>query len=214
MKNIPMFTTEYGVASLVLEEIPYRGEAYVHLLSTEDPKELTQECLHFCRAVGAEWIYAKGHPYLEGFPLHTAILQMACTYSSLPKAQAQLCPVREETVKKWQELYNARMRDVDNSAWMTAAEGKRMLNSRDGYFIYEGQTLLGIGRAAGDEIIAVASAQAGAGREVVLALAGALQADTIRLQVASTNTRAIRLYEKLGFAAEKEISRWYKIFPC
>ena len=31
MKDFPVFTTENGVASLILKEIPYRGEAYIHL---------------------------------------------------------------------------------------------------------------------------------------------------------------------------------------
>jgi len=213
VKNIPMFTTQYGVASLILAEIPYRGEAYVHVQSTQNPDELIQECVGFCRAAGADFIYAKGHPYLENYPLHTAILKMTCPRSRLPKAQAQLQSVTEETVKLWQDLYNARMRDVDNSAWMTAAESKQMLQNQDGYFIYDGQTLLGIGRAAGDEIIALASAKRGAGSQIVPALAGVLDAETVWLQVAGTNSRAVDLYKKLGFAVEKEISRWYKIFP-
>jgi hypothetical protein len=29
MRDIPMFTTEYGVASLVLKEIPYQAAAYI-----------------------------------------------------------------------------------------------------------------------------------------------------------------------------------------
>ena len=33
----------------------------------------------------------------------------------------------------------------------------------------------------------------------------------LRLEVASTNERAIRLYEKLGFIKTGEISRWYRV---
>jgi ribosomal protein S18 acetylase RimI-like enzyme len=33
----------------------------------------------------------------------------------------------------------------------------------------------------------------------------------IVLQVASTNEKALRLYEKMGFIRTKEISRWYRI---
>ena len=35
MKDFPMFTTEYGIASLVLKEIPYKKEAYIMLRATE-----------------------------------------------------------------------------------------------------------------------------------------------------------------------------------
>ena len=52
MKDIPMFTTEYGAASLILRELPYRGIAYVRLQATEQPEKLLEECIGFCRAFG------------------------------------------------------------------------------------------------------------------------------------------------------------------
>ena len=33
----------------------------------------------------------------------------------------------------------------------------------------------------------------------------------ITLEVASTNERAIRLYERLGFVKTREINRWYRV---
>ena len=32
MKNIPMFTTEYGVANLFLKNVPYSGAAFVQII--------------------------------------------------------------------------------------------------------------------------------------------------------------------------------------
>ena len=46
MKDFPMFTTENGVASLVLREIPTRGDAYITVLSSEEPEKLLEECMH------------------------------------------------------------------------------------------------------------------------------------------------------------------------
>ena len=37
MKDLQVFTTEHGVASLILKEIPYQGTAYISSLSIEDP---------------------------------------------------------------------------------------------------------------------------------------------------------------------------------
>ena len=54
MKDLPMFTTQNGVASLTLREIPYQQTAYIKLQATQQPKELLEECVGFCRAVGAE----------------------------------------------------------------------------------------------------------------------------------------------------------------
>ena len=44
MKDIPMFTTEYGIASLTLGQVPYTATAYIRLQATEQPAELLQEC--------------------------------------------------------------------------------------------------------------------------------------------------------------------------
>ena len=59
MRNIPVFTTEFGVASLILKEIPYTQTAYIKILSSLAPVELLEECRSFCRAAGAEKIYAE-----------------------------------------------------------------------------------------------------------------------------------------------------------
>jgi ribosomal protein S18 acetylase RimI-like enzyme len=50
------------------------------------------------------------------------------------------------------------------------------------------------------------------GKDVFAALTHALMNDRIVLEVASTNRRAISLYESLGFIQTAELSRWYKIF--
>ena len=42
MRDFPVFTTEYGVASLILKEVPYRQEAYIILQATEAPEEPTE----------------------------------------------------------------------------------------------------------------------------------------------------------------------------
>jgi len=76
MKDFPMFTTEFGIASLVLKEIPYRGEAYIIIQDTQQPEQLLQECVSFCRMCGAEKIYARGHKITENYPLHCIVYEM------------------------------------------------------------------------------------------------------------------------------------------
>ena len=66
MKDFPLFTTENGVASLILKEIPYRSEAYIVLRDARSAEALLRECADFCRACGAEKVYASGHPVVEG----------------------------------------------------------------------------------------------------------------------------------------------------
>ena len=76
MRDIPMFTTENGIATLVLREIPTKQTAYIHLQSSQEPERLLSECVDFCRAAGAEKIYATGHACLEKYPLFTTIICM------------------------------------------------------------------------------------------------------------------------------------------
>lgn len=213
MKDIPLFTTEFGVASLILKEIPYRGIAYIRLQATEMPLELLTECIGFCRACGAEFFYATGHPCLAQYPLHTAVLLMRRSTDGLPETDAALFPVLPETLKKWRSIYNARMADVPNASYMTEQDAKAMLKRGDGYFVHRGDQLLGIGMASGGKIDAVISTAAGAGRDAVLALASVLTEDTVSMEVATANQKAVRLYEKLGFTAVKELSRWYHVSP-
>ena len=47
MKDIPVFTTEYGVASLFLREIPYRSRAHIKIQSSQEPEKLLEECISF-----------------------------------------------------------------------------------------------------------------------------------------------------------------------
>ena len=67
MKNIPMFTTPYGIATLILREIPWSGNGYVLIRSAWEGQTaaLLEECRGFCRAVGAERIYAAWVSILE-----------------------------------------------------------------------------------------------------------------------------------------------------
>ncbi len=212
MQNIPMFTTENGVASLTLKEIPYTHKAYITIQDSSQPKDFLKECVDFCRAVGAEEFYATGHIFLEGFPLHTIIYEMKRSVAGLPETDACLFPAQEKTLQKWREIYNCRMSGVSHSVFMTAMDAQRYIREGSAYFVHKNDTLLGIGIAKGDRVEAVISVVPGSGRDVLLALISTLTEDPASLTVANDNQPAIALYERLGFVKTREISRWYKIF--
>lgn len=211
MKDLPVFTTEYGVATLILKEIPYQQTAYVILRDSREPLALARECEQFCRACGAERIYATGHDSLSEFPFYTAMWEMTCLREGIADTDAALWPVQERTLTKWKDIYNEKVKKLPNGAWMKDADAKEMLQKGDGYFIHRGQTLLGIGRACADRIDWVAALEPGAGADVVKALSHAVTEDSVSLTVASVNHKAVQLYERLGFIKTTEISSWFQL---
>ena len=213
MRDFPFFTTDFGIASLVLKQIPYRQEAYITLLEVQ-PEGLDdhlRECAAFCRMAGAERIYAKGHPALERYPLHTAVLEMRGTAWVDKEKLENLFPVTEATVSRWRQIYNERMKTVDNAGTLEARDEKEILESGGAYFVHHEGELLGIGWLEDTKLLAVAAVKPGAGERVMHTLMSLVEGADMTLEVASTNEKAIRLYEKLGFIQTAEVSHWYRV---
>lgn len=211
MKDFPVFPTSHGAASLTLKEIPYRREAYIKIQSTQEPELLLEECIGFCTACGAERIYASGHDFLGQFPLHTSVCQMkGCLFLSEEEIPSMF-PVTEATVSKWREIYNDKMQRVDNASTLEARDESEILRSGGAYFVHRSGELLGIGWLVEDKLAAMAAVKPGAGEMVCKAMQSLIPQQTITLEVASTNQKAIRLYERLGFLKTEELSRWYRV---
>jgi GNAT superfamily N-acetyltransferase len=212
MKDIPMFTTDSGVSSLILKEIPYKQLAFIHVQDVK-PGQLKphlEECISFCRMVGAEKILAKGHEELENYPLESVVVEMTL----LPQQQepeANLWPVTQESVAKWREVYNQAMGKFDNHATLTFHDEKRIVQSGGAYFVHRDGTLLGIGWMDGQELLALVSVIPGMGETVARTLFTTVGSDKITLEVVSDNLRAVRLYERMGFVKTREVSRWYRL---
>lgn len=213
MKDFPVFTTEYGVASLFLKEIPYREIAYVVIRSTEQPEELLRECVSFCRVCGAEEIFASGHSFLETYPLHSVICEMRGEVLPDEEKVEHLWPVTEENIGQWRQICNERMRRVDHSSTQESRDEKRILDSGGACFVHHSGELLGIGWIEDGKLLAVAATQPGMGQRVMHTLMSTVPGQPLKLEVVSTNTKAIRLYEKLGFMKTAEVRRWYRVLP-
>lgn len=210
MRDIPIFTTEFGIASLILREIPYKEIAYVRVQSSLQPRILLEECASFCRAAGAERVYADtGGGW--SYPIHTQILQLSLPREKLPDTRSQAVPVTDDTLRFFREIYNKKMSRVDNASYMTKQDARQCLDSRTGYFVRKDGADVAIVIASAGKLDALAAIQPGGGREGVLALKQLLAEETIKLEVASTNSRALRLYQSLGFTEDRVLSTWYKI---
>jgi len=103
------------------------------------------------------------------------------------------------------------MRTVDNAGTLESREEEKIAESGGAYFVHEGGELLGIFWLEGNKLLAVAAVKKGAGEQVMHTMMSLLEGQTMELEVASTNERAIRLYERLGFVKTAELSRWYQV---
>ena len=213
MRDFPIFTTEYGVSSLILKEIPYRNQAYIRIRDVQEEffTEHLAECVSFCRMCGADRIFAAGTERLEGYPLYTEVYEMRGTACPEEEKIASLFPVTEETVGKWRTIYNEAMRRVDNAGTLESREEKKILESGGAYFVHSQGQLLGIFWMEGNKLLAIAAVQKGAGETVMHTLMSLFPDGQVTLDVASTNERAIRLYERLGFMKTAQLTSWYEV---
>lgn len=216
MQDFPVFTTDSGVSSLILREIPYRREAYIRIQDVQENgfAEHLRECVSFCRMCGAEAVYASGHGLLEDCPLHVIVYEMSGEATVDRDTLKNLFPVTEATVTRWRTLYNERMGPVDNSATLTGRDESNIVASGGAYFVHDAGKLLGIGwMEDGDpvKLLAIASVERGAGSTVFNTLMSLVEGTRVTLEVVSTNTRAIQLYERMGFLVTGELRRWYRV---
>lgn len=213
MRDFPIFTTEYGVSSLVLKEIPYRGEAYIRIRDVQEEffAEHLAECVSFCRMCGAERIFAEGNEKLADHPLYTSVYQMRGKACPEEEKTACLFPVTEETVSQWRSIYNKGMRNVDNAGTLESRDEKKIIDSGSAYFVHRSGELLGIFWLEDHKLLAIVATRKGTGETVMHTMMSLLEGEQMTLEVASTNERAIKLYEKLGFIKTAELSRWYQV---
>lgn len=212
MRDFPIFTTEYGVSSLILKEIPYKNEAYIRIRDVSEGffNEHMAECVSFCRMAGADRIFAEDDGKLSSFPLYTSVYEMRGTAWVDREKLESLFPVTEATVGRWRSIYNETMRGVDNAGTLEARDEKQIL-AGNSYFIHHDGKLLGIGWLEDTKLLAIAAVEKGAGQRVMHTLMSLVEGAQMTLEVASTNERAISLYEKLGFLKTAELTRWYRV---
>ena len=213
MRDFPIFTTEFGVSSLILKEIPYRKEAYIRIRDVQKDyfAEHLAECVSFCRMCGAQRIFAEGNERLAEYPLFTSVCLMRGKACPEQEKMANLFPVTEQTVSRWRTIYNEAMRGVDNAGTLESREEKQILDSGSAYFVHRNGELLGIFWLEGTKLLAIASVKKGAGEIIMHTMMSLLEGEQIQLEVASTNAQAIRLYERLGFLKTAELCRWHQV---
>ena len=212
MRDIPLFTTENGIASLLLKKIPYTKEAYVHIRDSISCMKLLKECVDICRMAGADTVHATGHDDLAGYPEYCAVYRYKVLKEDLPATEAIVVPISTEQKAWWRQIYNSKMAQVPGAAPLSDSDLDQLITENKAFCIYKGCSAIGIGVAYAGEIQAIASVTPGGGWDSVIALAKSLSSEYVSLTVASTNRKAICLYKSLGFLETETEAVWYKIF--
>lgn len=213
MRNIPNFTCPSGGAQLILQQLPQTGTAYC-LVQWAVPGQLPSlldEVRRFCRMIDASRVLALAESFGDGgkevcCPAAFQLLQMEADREQLAPGNARLLPVEKEQWQDYMDRYNMAMAEVDGARLLSAGDAKMGIGSC--YFVYQQDTLIGLGQVKADQILSLAALMPGAGGQVLCALASVIPHEKVRLTVASTNHRALRLYERLGFQEVGVAEHW------
>ena len=218
MKDIPLFTSDCGLATLILREIGWSGSAYVLVRSVWNGRVagLLDECARFCRAVDAKQIFACWET--AELPARHAydMLDMACPKSKLPPGgPVDLEPLTRDNAGDYLRIYNECFRQVPAAASYDKksleplyGEDLAWLARVDGQYAAVAEI-----SKAGLEGIGVLPPFRGLGYDLALAVMAMVPSPEVRLKVASTNARARALYARLGFAETGVSRRWYRLAP-
>lgn len=216
MKNIPLFTSSFGLATLILREIPWSGRAYVLVREVwGDAAALLDECRGFCRAAGAGEVYAAWAEGFETLPAAHAydMLAMSCQKAALPVGTLPLVPLSRENAGAYLDIYGRCFRDVPGAASYDRKSLEPLYDEELAWLVpVEG----GYGAIAeisktGLEGIAVLPEHRGLGYPLAATVLQMVPNSTVHLKVASTNHRALMLYRRLGFTESGLARPWYQL---
>ena len=200
MKDIPIFTGCDGIATLILREIPYRGEGFVLVRSVFTTLDkCLRECEGFCRAAGAETVYFGGNADFSAYPIYAKLISREICKQNLPQTTA--CAVPAQDLEVWAQIYNEKFAAVPAAQTCRKAE--------NAFDIFRDGIRIGIGQVEGNIIRSVAAIERGFGADCIAALARLYEGETVQLLCAEQNERAMRLYDRLGFSRGEVKEAWY-----
>ena len=217
MKDLPIFTGQFGIASLILREIPYKRCAYVMVRSAQEGhmRDFLEECGGFCRAAGAEWVLASAPEPLSFLPHVHDMLEYACRRDQLPPPlqPVELAALTDDTAEQYRTIYNDLFRAIPNAATCTAEDLRRLREKGQAHLALVGGETAGICQWSAGELqtIGVLPLFRGLGHRLALTVFQRMEGEVITLRVSSSNGPALRLYQRLGFDRTRVLSSWYAL---
>lgn len=212
MTDLPVFTAADGIATLILHEIPARGEGYILVRGVFGTLDgLLRECANFCRGAGAQKVYAGGEADFSDYPVFARLMERQLLLPQIPETGCTVEAVTEENAFRWAERYNERFAAVPSAQSCGPFEARRLAKQGECFFVLEDGAPAGLGRVRGSRLLALASLRPGAGERTLFALARHCGLQKIDLTCAMENTRAMAFYDRLGFTRGLVTQRWYAV---
>ncbi len=219
MKNIPVFMAQNGTATLILQEIPHRGIAYILLRTIHDNgiSALIAEAVAFCHSCGAETCYVSpgDNDVIPNLPHAYDILMLSVEKSKLPMINkpATLLPISPDNDSIYQRIYNLCFKHTSHALTYDRSQIARIYRNEQHAFIALDSTgsACGIGELHDSTLAAVGllPEYRGGGQDLTLTLLAHCPGPDVTLTVVSDNTAALKMYQKLGFAIIGVESSWF-----
>ena len=217
MQNIPIFTGVHGMATLILKEIPTSGLAYVLVRSVwkDDLAGLLAEGRDFCRAAGAETVY--GSWDARTLPAEHAydVWELTMDRDALPQPPEALplTPLTAENGRDYLAVYNRCFAGMPGHASYDHRDLQRLAGKHLAFLVYRDGVPAAVAELGENKLegLGVLPEYRGLGYPLALTALARLPGPTLSLRVASTNTRALALYHRIGFGGEKIVSRMYRL---
>ena len=220
MKDIPLFTTAGGLASLTLSQIPKSGNAWgqIHQYLPDNLNFMIYDICSFLLDCGAKRIFIN----VENSKIAGAVsayqtitmkyeqsneIPLSCSASRIHIIKAS--PI---TAATWHNIYRRCFSNVLHNRPLTLQEVETRSQTGFLYIAIFNGIPIGCGEIGGGELRVAAILpefqQKGFGSEFIRQLIEMSEATTLLLETTSENSAALRLYQSMNF---REVHRehWY-----
>ena len=227
MNDIPAFAEAGGVSTLILREIPYKKTAFVmvRIFDRQSLDEHLQEAVSLCRFAGAKAVYAAAESevlFPEREPDYKMLrLGADCCCETVTEQEFEaLC---ESNLQDYTWIYNACFADIVSAETLTEKKVRTNMENpgrqclvyyKDGKPAAISDVEFAEGAALLNAVAVLPEYRGGFGQNVLKNI----MADTVKqgvkrlcVNVMSTNGRALKLYERMGFETESELSCWFRL---
>ena len=159
MRNIPVFTGEFGAATL--QEKPGRGRpTVVQWVQPGKTWEFLAECARFCRMAGARRVLASHLPEPRRLLLKSGCSVWPACGPACRRRTQRCGPSARKTEKNFCGFTTRGMSGVPAAMSLHQGDLPRLW-TRGGYFVHRDGALLGIGQVNGDTLLSLVSCRRG-----------------------------------------------------